>query len=382
MNVVFVILLFIASCGDSGTNPNPGLTDEQGRIATIAGTGIAGYDGDGGDATQAQLNTPVDVVVRPWGDIIVVDLGNHRVRSIAATMGGITTIAGTGERQGSGALNRPSDIAFAADGYFVVSWADHVVFRYAQDGTREAVVGTGEPGCAGGAAAGPAVTSWPRSVGIAGDGSVLFAEQGCLRIRALSPEGELTTYAGTAWSAGYGGDDGPASEAIFGGPYGDDSRVVPPFGFALSPEDPPDEHYIADTANNVIREINLFNGRITTFAGTGEAGFDNGSPEAATFNRPSAVFVSEDHTVWVVDTGNHVIRSIDPLQTEVTTAVGTGEPGYNGDGIAALDAQLNSPGGVYVTNDGMLYIADSGNHRIRQVQLPGFQHGSHDHDHE
>ena len=373
--------MLVAGCSDNGTGPdvNGNSSPEPGEIITVAGTGVAGFSGDGDDAVMAQLNMPLDVVVRPSGEVVV-DFGNHRIRTIDASTKSIATLAGNGQITGEDALNHPTSIAFSDADFFVTSWADHVVFSYSRD-RRDLVAGTGGPGCGndGSQVANLAVISWPRSVGILADGSLLFAEQGCQRIHAVSPAGDLTTYAGTG-EPGYSGDDGPPAAARFGGPYPGDVAAVPPFGFGLSPEDPPDELFIADTANNVIREINLFSGTIETFAGTGEAGFADGPTEAATFNKPTAVFVSEDHTVWVVDTGNHAIRSIDPLQTEVITVVGTGEPGYNGDGLPAQEAQLASPGGVYVTNDGVMYIADSGNHRIRQVSLPGFQHDSDDHE--
>jgi len=381
---LLALLVEMPGCSDRSTDP--GKAGENfaapGEIITIAGTGVAGFAGDGAAARAAQLTMPVDVLVRPSGELIVVDFGNHRIRSIAVATGVISTLAGTGQTTGGGALHHPTSIVFDEEVSYVASWGDHVVWRYAESANREIVVGTGERGCAGdvaGQRAKEIAISWPRSVGLLGDRSLLFGEPGCQRLRAVSPAGELSTYAGTGQS-GYSGDDGPAVDATFGGPYGGAGETVPPFGFALSPENPPDELYIADTANNVIREINLFNGMVETFAGSGEAGFDDGPPEAATFNRPTAVFVSEDHTVWVVDGGNHAIRSIDPLQTEVTTVVGTGEAGYNGDHIAALEAQLDSPAGVHVTNSGIMYIADSGNHRIRQVSLPGFEHDSDDHD--
>ena len=346
-------------------------------IVTISGTGTAGFTGEGSAAGSAQLDTPVEVAVGPSGDLIVVDFNNHRVRQIDAETGVITTLAGSGEPSGPGALLQPTGITFGGAEYYVASWGAHRVFRY-RGGERTAVVGTGERGCgdtvSGGDAAATAI-SWPRSVGLLADGSLLISVAGCRRVTMLAAEGGLAAFAGTG-ETGYGGDDGPAATATFGIGESDLSAVsVPPFGFALSPENPPDELFIADTDNHVIREVNLFNGTITTFAGTGDPGFDDGSPRLATFNRPTSLFVSADHTVWVVDSGNHAIRRIDPLQIEVTTVVGTGEAGYNGDRIAAAEAQLNHPGGVYVTDDGVMYIADSGNHRIRRVSLAGFGPG-------
>ena len=358
------VLLLLEGCGDRATDGSGEL--EEGRIGTYAGTGEAGFSGDGGPAGMAQLHTPIDVVPGPEGGLVVVDFGNHRIRAIAADTEVITTLAG-GE---NGPLRFPTGVAFAGGELYVTSWGSHQVFRY-RGGEPVAVAGNGETGCPeSGVAADAAAVGWPRAAGILGDGTLLIAAQGCLRLLALTRSGELIPWAGTG-AAGYVGDDGPAAEAAFGA-AGPGESVVPGFGFALSPEDPPDELYIADTGNHVIREINLFSGTIRTFAGTGEAGFDDGPPRSATFNRPAAVFVSEDHTVWVADTGNHAIRRIDPLQIEVATVAGTGRAGFNRDGIPAPEARLDHPAGVYVTGDGVMYIADSGNHRIRRVNLPGY----------
>ena len=359
------VLLLLGGCGDRATDRNGAA--ETGRIGTWAGTGVAGFSGDGGPAGRTQLHTPVDVVPGPGGDLVVVDFGNHRVRGIAADTEVITTLAG-GETD---PLRFPADVAFSGGDYYVTSWGSHQVFRY-RGGELVAVAGSGETGCPeSGVAADAAAIGWPRAAGLLGDGTLLIAAQGCLRLLALTPSGELIPWAGTG-AAGYGGDDGLAAEATFGAADPEGGGLVPGFAFALSPEDPPDELYIADTGNHVIREVNLFSGTIRTFAGTGEPGFDDGPPRSATFNRPAAVFVSEDHTVWVADTGNHAIRRIDPLQIEVATVAGTGEAGFNGDGIPALEAMLDHPAGVYVTGDGVMYIADSGNHRIRRVSLPGY----------
>lgn len=355
------VLLLLGGCGDRATDGNG--APEEGLIGTYAGTGEAGFSGDGGPARSAQLHTPLDVVAGPGGDLVVVDFGNHRLRAITADTEVVTTLAG-GD---GGGLRFPTDITYSGGDYFVASWGSHQVFRYSGR-ERTAVAGTGEQGCADSGPADGAAIGRPRAIGLLADGTLLIAGQGCRRILALSPSGELSPWAGTG-AAGYGGDDGPAGEAAFGA---EGNGPVPGFGFALSPEDPPDELYIADTGNHVIREINLFSGAIRTFAGTGEPGFDDGSPRSATFSRPAAVFVSEDHTVWVADTGNHAIRRIDPLQIAVATVAGTGRAGFNGDGIPALEARLDHPAGVYVTGDGVMYIADSGNHRIRRVNFPGY----------
>jgi len=350
---------------DGGVNP--------GEITTVAGIGEPGYTGDGGSASQARLLNPLDVVIMMNGDMVIVDHGNHCLRFVSAETDAISTMAGTGLSSGEGALNLPTAVAFdLGDGFYVASWGEHRIYYYPPDGgPRQLVAGIGETGCTenyGGMLATQSHISFPRSVGLLDDGSLLFAEQGCHRIRHVVDDGELATFAGTG-EAGFAGDFGPSVNAQFAALNGD--PIDPTFGFGLSPETPPDELYVADTANHVIREINLRNGEVTTFAGIpGEPGFIDGPPAQARFNSPTAVITSQDHAVWVVDRGNHAVRRIDPLAIEVTTVVGTGEPGFNGDGIDASLAQLNNPSGIFVTRDNTtLFIADTDNQRIRKVDL-------------
>jgi len=337
------------------------------EITTIAGTGVAGFDGDGGPASAARLNSPIDVIEGPSSEIIITDFENHRVRAIDPDASVITTLAGTGMAAGDASLNHPAGVAVAADGVlYVAAWGEHRVYRYPPAGGREVIAGSGVSGCAPGSPSDPAALStisFPRSLGLLGDDTLIFAEQGCHRIRQVTTRDTLGPFAGTG-EAGYSGDDELAINATFNAAG---TLVLPAFGMALSPEDPPDELYIADTENHVIREINLFTRRIETFAGTGVAGFADGPPQQATFNRPTHVFASGDHAVWVVDSGNHAIRRIDPLGTSVQTVAGTGSPGYNGDHIPAAQAQLNNPGCVIVTKGGDVLIADTGNHRVRRI---------------
>ncbi|MEK6676715.1 MAG: hypothetical protein AABZ47_13815 [Planctomycetota bacterium] len=341
-----------------------------GSMMTIAGTGQAGFSGDGALATTAQLDSPVGVIERPSGEIIIADFDNHRVRSIDPSTGIITTLAGTGLSTGDGALNRPTEVLFTSDGAFLVAaWGEHRIYRYPATGTREVVAGNGAAECAANEPSTPASAAaihFPRSLGVLGNGSLVFAEQGCNRLRQVTEQAILGTFAGTG-NPGYSGDEGLALVAEFHAAQGVPS--FPAFGMSLSPEEIPDELYVADTENHVIREINLRNGNIETFAGTGSPGFTDGPLTQATFNRPTNVFVGSDHAIWVVDGGNHAIRRIDSLGTGVATVAGTGTAGFNGDNLPALQTQLNDPSDVFVTQNGDVLIADSGNHRIRRMSI-------------
>ncbi len=346
----------------------PLVPNADGTVSTVAGTGAPDDDGDGGLSRMAALDRPMDVAVTPEGDVLIADFNNHRVRRIVAATGIITTIAGDGTTSGTAALIEPSGVTpLAGGGFIAVSWGGHQVFQYGADGSRTVVAGTGTAGCEDSdASASDRVLSSPRSADVLADGSVLVAEQGCHRVWRIRVDGTVVAYAGNG-EAGYSGDDGDAHAARL---QADGADAGPCFGLSLSPEDPPDELFIADTANHVVRVVKPFTGRIETFAGTGVEGFLDGPPEQAMFNRPTHVFCGKDHSVWIVDAGNHAIRYIDPLNTRVETVIGTGAAGFNGDGLPPHDTMLNEPSAVWATPDGVVFVADAGNHRVRMFRAP------------
>jgi len=340
----------------------------DGSVSTIAGTGEPGYSGDDENAALAQINRPMDLARTADGALLIADFANHRIRRIELATGIIRTIAGDGTTQGDAALDHPSGVKAITGGEMIVTaWGAHRIFRYATDGARSLVAGDGSDICstlAEGASAVAASVVAPRSADVLADLSVLIAEQSCHRVRRVKLDGSILLYGGIG-TPGYSGDGAAATLAeMQAAPTADG----PSMGIALSPENPPDELFIADTLNHVVRVINTFNGRIETFVGTGEAGYVDGPPDQARFNRPTHVFSGADHSLWVVDTGNHAIRYIDPLRVRVTTVIGTGEAGFNGDGLQPAETQLNTPTAVSVSPEGCVYVADSGNHRIRLFQ--------------
>lgn len=360
----------------SPPTPTPTVTPTgvppEDAIETVAGIGTMGDAGDGGPAVEAQLNSPIAVTVLASGEVIIVDHGNHRIRAVDADTGAMRTIAGTGATTGEGALPFPTDVVFPGDGSFLVaSWGASQVYQYFPNGSRRVVAGNGAPVCDEDDVLDPVVATLrlPRGLELRRDGGLMISEQGCHRVRLLSVNTGLGTFAGTG-QAGYAGDGGVPRQAEFSARTSP-LRPVPNFGIGLSPETIADELYVADTGNNVIREIRLQSNRIDTFAGSGIAGFVDDTPPLSRFDRPTDVLVSQDHAVWVVDAGNHAIRRIDPLRIGVTTVAGTGEAGYGGDGGSARAARLNSPGGLFVTSSGDVYIADTGNHRIRRFRFTG-----------
>jgi len=170
------------------------------------------------------------------------------------------------------------------------------------------------------------------------------------------PTGTITTVAGTGGVSGFSGDGGQATSARLRGP-----RTME--------ADANGNLYITDTQNHRVRKVDS-TGRITTFAGTGTAGYsgDNGPATSARLNNPHGVAVDAAGNVYIADSPNQRIRKVSPTGI-ITTVAGTGSRGYNGDNIQATAARLNYPKGVEVGPDGALYIGDANNHRVRRVDL-------------
>ena len=342
--------------------------DGAGTITTLAGTGDRGYSGDGGPAVEARLNGPTGIAVDSEGALYIADRDNHRIRRVDGA-GTITTVAGTGERGYSHSenggpaveaqLNYPTDVAVDEAGnlYIADTW-NRRIRRVDQAGIITTVAGNGGVGFGGGGR--PAVRvslDFPSGVAVDGSGNLYIAESGNGRVFRVDVSGTLTTVAGTG-ERGYSGDGGPAVEA----------QLAEPKGVAM---DKAGNLYIADSWNHRIRRVDP-GGTLTTVAGTGERGFggDGGAAATAQLNYPTGVAVDEAGNLYIADRNNHRIRRVDPGGT-ITTVAGTGESGYSRDGVPAAGAWLHTPQKVAVDEAGALYIADSGNHRVRRVDPGG-----------
>ena len=341
-------------------------------ISTYAGTpNNAGYSGDGGHADSALLDNPSDILLDKIGNLYIADFLNNVVRKVD-TNGIITTIAGTGFGAGvmagggwtgdngpatAAELNGPFALAmdtvgniFFADGY------NHNVRKISTTGIITNVAGNHFPGYSGNN--GPATAaSINNPVGLAFDkhGNLYIADDHNAVIRKIDTGGIITTFAGNH-IVGYSGDSGLATAAQLGAPIG---VAVDTFGNV----------YIADSGN-VIRKVNTL-GIITTFAGTGIAGYsgDNGPATAAKLNRAQRVNVDDSNNVYLSDVNNNVVRKVNAITGIITTYAGdgTGLAGYFGDGGPADSALLSAPEGVAVSKSGIVYISDRGNDIIRRV---------------
>ncbi len=337
-----------------------------GLISTYAGTGTAGYLGDGGAATSARLRTPQGVHVTSNGDIYIADTGNDVIRKVAAATGIITTYAGngTGGYLGDGGaatlarLNAPEDVAVASNGDLYIADSGNSVIRKvtAATGIITTVAGTGTSGSTGdGGAATAARLASPRGIAIASNGDFYIADRPSDKIRMVTVStGIISTYAGTG-TAGYLGDGGAATSA----------RLRTPEGVHVASNG---DVYIADTGNDVIRKVAAATGIITTYAGNGTGGYlgDGGPATSARLNAPEAVDMDLAGDLYIADTANHRIRLVAASGT-ITTIVGIGTAGTTGDGGLGTAAQLNSPRGIAVTTTGPYYIGDRTNDKIRKV---------------
>ena len=307
---------------DLGPNNNLAIVDTDnhavrsvdlatGAMTTLAGTGIAGYSGNGGQATSATLRNPLRAEYDADGNLIIADTGNHVLRRVDAVTGVITTIAGTGTSGSSGdggqatsaRLNNPSDIAFDS----------------------------------------------------AGD--IYIADRSNHKIRRITvATGVITTVAGTG-SSGYTGDDVAATTSRLNTPYSIDFDAT-------------DRYYIADYNNERVRMVDTA-GNIYTVAGTGTAGTggDGGFATDADLHKPMHVTVDSLGALWITEFNNTKLRYVS-ADGFITTIAGNTVLAFGGDGGPPIFAQMNRPLATAIDVDGNIYVADRDNRRVRLILSP------------
>ena len=331
------------------------------NIFTVAGSGGTALTGDGGPAPAAGIAQPVGLEVLPDGSYLVVQNANPSVRRVAPN-GTISRFAGTGTAGFSGdggpataaQLSGPMGVARLADGSIVITdQLNHRIRRVSADGVIRTVAGTGTPGFSGdGGPATAARIQFPAGIAPTRDGGYVFADISNHRVRRVSPGGTITTIAGNG-TPGFSGDGGPATAAQFWS--------------ATAPAEAPDGAIlITDAANGRVRRV--FGGMITTVAGNGTAGSggDGGPATAAQFNGLAGIGVTADGGFLVTDQWAHRVRRVAP-GGRITTVAGSGAPAFAGDGGLATLAAMNRPTDVAATADGGFLVADRDNHRVRFV---------------
>jgi len=398
------------------------MTRKTGAINTVAGTGDGAMSGDGGLALAACLNEPKSVAFDGRGDLIIVDSENHVIRKVDRLSGIIVTVAGCTEPvhhreetagsdgggtpadedpladQTSGAqafahqtdlsgtvryvingggpymrfggdggpaikalLNFPTAAAVDADGHlYIADTMNHRIRRVdAESGRISTIAGVGQPRFSGdGGPAEAAGLNEPSALAVSAASILYVADQNNNRVRAIDLHtGLIRTVAGTG-AATYNGDGIPAVEAALAGPS----------GLAVGADG---TLYIADTFNGRIRSVDSGTGVIETVIGDGGTYRYQGpaEPTSSSLARPYGIALSADGHLFISDSDNHLIRRWNPATGRLDRLAGVGVSAYGGDGGSALDASLNYPFGIATAAGGGLFVADTFNHRIREIVL-------------
>ncbi|MBC7976340.1 MAG: hypothetical protein H7138_15320 [Myxococcales bacterium] len=408
---------------DAGPDPTPVACDRSvpGNICTIVGNGENGYAGEEGPALKARLSLVMDTLTAPDGSVFVVDWNNHRIRKLT-TDGIIHFVAGNGELGGSlddpalGDFNHPTGIIFDSTGtkLYISAWHNskirtldlttNTLLDSCGDG-RRAYIGDGTP-------AHTASLDLPASIAWDPQNNLVILDEANQVIRMVDATGNIRRLAGKcvidaappkgpgacaegvapspcpgtnkttcgdpamfcsqACSAGYGGDDGPATEMRMAQAVGQEAD---PGGRIIY--DKQGNLYFADVTNNLIRVIGT-DGIVRRFAGTApvagvaQGGYsgDGGPALDAKLNHPVDLALADDGTMYFTDVFNHCVRAIAPDKT-IRTVVGTcGTKGFTGDGGPATSARLNRPYGVEWVAPNILHVSDTGNSVVRAVRLP------------
>lgn len=328
-----------------------GVNAQAQTITTIAGTGIAGYNGDDQTAITTQLWSPGGIAVS-GNTIIIADGLNNRIRKINAH-DSVVTLAGKDDpgTDGDGGpatdaqLDNPAGVALDAKGNIYISDKfNHSIRKINQKGIITTIAGKGQSGYSGdGGAARYALLNNPGNIATGINGDLFIADQGNYCIRKIDSNGIITTVAGNG-KAGYSGDSVAATTAMINALIGITA-------------DGAGNLYIADALNYRIRKVNTA-GMITTIAGS-ELGYtgDNDTALKAKLNLPTGVATNSRGEVYIADQGNNAIRKID-TNGIITTVAGNGNDSTK---------RLYSPSHIVVDGNGIMYVTEQQNHRIRRI---------------
>lgn len=280
------------------------VTIPSGCIGTVAGNGEAGHAGDNGSAVEARLNEPKCLALFRDRLLYIADAENHVIRKLDLASGVITTVAG-----------RPEKGPVASEPAAPPSPVEH------EDPFADPPSGKAEK-----------------------------------FVQLSDVSGTVRYVVGAAQTGRFGGDGGPATQATLNFP-------------GAVAVDRQGHLYIADTMNHRVRRVDAATGVIATVAGTGQHRWsgDGGPATRAALNEPAALAVDERGDLYIADQSNNRVRKVDMTTGVMTTVAGTGETGYTGDGVPAVEAGVSGPSGLAIGPDGALYIADTFSGRIRRI---------------
>jgi hypothetical protein len=363
----------------------------RGTLAIYAGIlGSNGYSGDGGPASDALLNNPMDVKLDAGGDLFIADSANSRLRKVGAqgktlTLSSVTTAeagnydvvvsnpygsvtssvavvnVGYAPAWSSPLTNEPGQLGANVTVGTATTGSGAILYQWEFNGAAlpdiiVTVAGNGSNGYSGDGGMATNAMLYVQGVAVDGFGNVYSADPINSRVRKVSAGGVICTLAGNG-SNGFAGDGGTATNA----------ELSYPVAVAA---DAAGNVYIADQDNNRIREVST-NGTISTVAGNGVAGYQGDGRKAtnANLNAPTGVAVDSSGSLYIADRGNNIIRKV--TGGIIHTIAGNQVNGFSGDGGTATVASLSQPQGVAVDGLGNVYIADTGNKRVRKVAASG-----------
>ncbi|HXB12146.1 MAG TPA: T9SS type A sorting domain-containing protein [Bacteroidia bacterium] len=360
---------------DWGTNRVRKITISTGIITTVAGNGTKGHSGDGGAATSAELSNSYCVALDTIGNIYVVEgyvpaAWNRWIRKVDAVTHNISTVVGNGgggDYNGDGIpatsaqLDAPADVKVdAAGNLYVADYSNARVREINGAGMISTFAGNGTSGYLVNVPAATGEMYDPNGIEFDKSGDLFIADYMSNKVEKVNLNDSMLSFAGNGagspYSGFYFGDNGPATRAELYYPAGiaaDDSGNV----------------FIADFYNNRIRKVEWNTGIITTIAGNGASGYfgDGGQATAAKLSYPIQVAVDDSDNIYIADANNSRIRKVTHATGKISTVAGTGVFGYNGDGGLATAADLYFPQGITIDANGVLYISDTYNQRIRAV---------------
>lgn len=355
------MIAFCVSCTKTPVTIIPGKYDPSGSGTGGNGSGTGANGGANNSDSTAnaafQFSSPDDVAIDAAGNVYVADYGNNRIQKITAA-GVVTTFAGSGN---IGAINAtgtlasfsgPSGVAVDASGnVYVADAGNNLIRKISPGGVVSTLAGTIVATDTSNTVTAEPLFSAPSGVAVDAAGNVFVADAGNNAIRVVSPSGSVRTLAGNP-NAGYA--DGTGGNARFNNPT----------GVAL---DASGNVYVADLLNNMIRKITPA-GLVTTLAGNGNIGSQNGAAATATFYFPSSLAMDDSGNLLIADGVNNLIRKIAP-DGSVSTVAGNGVAGFlNGLGTAA---SFNDPAGIATDASGNAYVADANNNMVRKISAAG-----------
>jgi streptogramin lyase len=334
------------------------------EITTIAGTGKAGYGGDGGPALSGMLNNPYGMTFGPDGALYFCEVDNHVIRRLDLKTHRLSTVAGNGHKGYSGdggpatqaSLSAPHEVRLDREGNLYIAERDnHVIRRVdAKSHVISTVAGTGSAGFSGdGGPANKAQLRQPHSIALDKNGLLYICDIGNHRIRRVNLKtGAIETFAGT-------GERQPTPD----GASLDKLALNGPRAMAFAPNG---DMFLVLREGNAVYRLDMARRTIHHLAGTGKQGYsgDGGPAREALLSGPKGISIGPDGGVFIADTESHTIRRIDQRTGIIETVAGTGQRGEGPDGPPRSCA-LARPHGILIDSNGLIYIADSENHRIR-----------------